>query len=274
MIKVTGPDWPTTRTLRAALAQVPQTGTIHWGASPCDKFEALKRLAAAGIPTPQWRPDCPPQRPGEVWLGRRTTHHSGRDILFPPSRGADRSYRELYASRDFYVLLIPSRREFRVHVWGEHADRMGFKQQTTEIPRDKKLRRIVRSSECGWQLCYNYEQLCTITTSDERKELRRLARASCAALGVVGGAVDILQANDGKFYVLELNTAPALGENTLDHYVRRICEWVDSGSLPVTETPPTSTTTPVPERRRAATVAAPAPQAIVWDDEDQSEVNW
>lgn len=271
MIRVTGPDWPSTRVLRQALAQVPQVGSVAWGASPCDKLEALRRLRVAGVPVPKDRDTVPPTGTSGVWLGRRRTHHSGKDILFPPSRGADRSYRELYAARDFYVRLIPSRREFRVHVWGEHADRMGFKQQTSELPRDKKLQRVVRSSERGWELCYSYEQLCTVSTSEERKELRRLARQVCSVLGVIGGAVDILQAEDGSFWVLELNTAPALGENTLDHYVRRICEHAEARAVP------TAPATPEPPRARAraTTVAAPMPPSgyLVWDDED-SEVSW
>ncbi len=229
MIHITGPNWPSKRTLVAALATVHHTGniTIPWGNSPCDKLEALEKFANAGLNVPDIKIGTAPVNTPELrWIGRSRTHSKGRDILFPPSSIACRSYREAYAHKDFYVRLIPSVHEFRIHVWGERAFRTGFKKPTSLTQRDQRLKRVVRASTRGWELCYSHEELCNVLSKDRRKELRQVARDACRALGVLGGAVDVLLGEDNKFYVLELNTAPALGEHTLTQWVGVLTEWI------------------------------------------------
>jgi D-alanine-D-alanine ligase-like ATP-grasp enzyme len=52
--------------------------------------------------------------------------------------------------------------------------------------------------------------------------MRELARRAVAAVSETYGAVDVLVGTDGKFYVLEVNCAPAMDEYTLASYVRAI----------------------------------------------------
>lgn len=233
MIEVTGPDWLSTRTLREALATAEGAKPVRWGQSPCNKLEALIRWEQAGIMVPlitdnvaMLQQSQRVRRNPQIWWGRKIHHTKGRDIARDP---ASRKWVE----SDFWVRVIPSLHEFRVHVWGGKAFRVGVK-ELTGTPRTR-LQRVeaaqqgdtpIRSARLGWELWYSHKRLTQIIPMKKaRNHLRSLATQAVQVLGAVGGAVDILQGTDEQMYVLELNTAPALGEFTLGEYVKRIVEW-------------------------------------------------
>ena len=223
MIPVHGPDWPGTRALREALAAIPNPNAheIHWGTTPCDKLEALRRWRAAGLYTPIFTTSA---AEAEDWLhwglqvwGRRTRHSQGRDISSNP-----RSHK--WHTSDFYVQIVPSvAYEVRVHVWAGRAFRFGIKQWQGSGPQPTGRNVRIRAAKRGWELCYSQATLDKLLP--ERKPLREAAKAAVAALGVQGGAVDLLLTRSGDIYLLELNTAPSLGDNTLQAYVEHISAW-------------------------------------------------
>lgn len=234
MITVIGPDWPTTRSLRAALAEVPEVGSIHWGQGAGDKLSAFSRLRAGGVYSPLITTSLPEAEDWARWgltvWGRKLRHTQGKDIARFNTLSLKKNFGGTrWRGRDFWVQVLPSIREWRVHVWDGVAFRTGTKQFTLPDRQDGwELLHLngpdnpapVRSDRCGWQLCYSAAALDAVMP--DRKPLRETAKAACVALGIKGGAVDILEGTAGQLTVLEVNTAPALGELTLAAYVEKI----------------------------------------------------
>lgn len=219
-ITVTGPPWPSTQTLRAALASAPEIGTIAWGRSTCNKLEALTRLRAAGLYTPIYTTSLDEARQWRSWgllvWGRMTRHSKGRDIA------TVRGHR--WDTRDFWVQRITDvTHEFRAHAWGGRGFRLGVKRHNgaTHVP-GTRYASSIHADRKGWELCYSQETLNGVASEEVRRSLRQTAVEACAALSVPGGAVDLLLTRRGEIFVLEVNTAPALGEMTLGAYVEAI----------------------------------------------------
>lgn len=228
MIEVIGPEWPSTRALRAALAEVEEGGVVHWGQRTVNKVEELTSFLVAGVPHPKFtslREEAEEWRASglEVW-GRLLNHTQGRDIALLPGRRWN-------ASAYWVQRVQPIHQEYRVHVWGGRGFRIGMKQriENFQLPTGRQaLGEVVRSQRNGWGLTYSMETLDTVSTSTERKEIRAIAARAVEAVGAAGGAVDVLSLVDGSAVVLEVNTAPALGENTLAAYVRVIRQQQDA----------------------------------------------
>lgn len=232
-MKVTGPNWPSTLALRDALAGVDSPKILKWGSAPMNKLDAMNTLRAKGVASPEVTSDLATARrwinAGSTVWGRKLMHKEGRDII--QGQGQPN-----WSKRDFWVKFIPSQYDFRVHVWDGVAFRTGVKGHIDPLNASP-----VRSDRNGWLLNYNPEVYTQAGTKIQRNLIRQAAVNACAALGILGGAVDVLLGEDGNPYVLEVNTAPALGEFTLAAYVEVITKWA----------------TDVPE------VRIPAPAAVI-----------
>lgn len=252
-MRVTGPDWPTTRLLKEALAGITSEKTLQWGHSPCDKLTALTRFRDAGLNTPMvTRSRADATRLG--YWGRRINHSKGTDIAESP-----RSRK--WAGSEFFVAPIPSTHDFRVHVWDGKCFRMGVKRfEGVGVPS------LIRSSKRGWEICYAGDVVSGAATETQRTSLRDAARGACSALGVTGGAVDLLLGRDGRVWVLEVNTAPALGPFTKDAYVGAITKWATGGGKKAPSGIPTPTrtnATPVAAPRRVVTPPPPTAEQLL-----------
>ncbi len=219
--------WPSVRALTAALAETEGDGHINWGYSRYDKLDTLLHLQDAGILVPELTMDrmnaISLARGGkEVW-GRKRNHSKGRDIVTDPGN-------RFWHERDFWVVKVPNvLHEFRVHVWGGKAFRVGVKVHNEDHPSPAGP---IRSSLRGWELKYGAARVLEAAGRPAVLEvLKRTAISSCEALGVSGGALDILMDDQRRFWVLELNTAPSLGEFTLAAWVRRLEEWAGESAL-------------------------------------------
>lgn len=182
-----------------------------------NKLDAMNTLRAKGVASPEVTADLATARRwdaagAQVW-GRKLMHKEGRDIVQAPGQLG-------WHKRDFWVKFIPSSYDFRVHVWDGVAFRTGVKGHL-----DPQNASPVRSDRNGWLLNYNPEVYTQAGTKIQRNLIRQAAVNACAALGILGGAVDVLLGTDGNPYVLEVNTAPALGEFTLAAYVEVIIKW-------------------------------------------------
>lgn len=220
MIQVTGPrkgNWDTLTRLRAALAEVPESGRFQFGVSHCNKLQQLQRMEAADVRCVPFTTDFELvyeavfQTHAEVlagygpqiWLGRKIHHTQGRDILLPD--------RKFWRTRDYWTKYIPSTAEWRIHVFDGNSIARGMKvfhgdqQEPTEF--------VIRSRARDYVMTHNV---------DPPRGVRQLAKAAVQAIGETFGAVDILIGQDGFQYVLEVNTAPAMDNYTLRAYVKAI----------------------------------------------------
>lgn len=254
-MNVIGPDWPSTAALKAALATLPGPD-LRWGAGGADATTQLQAFTKANIPCPEFTTSLDQAkqwvRAGIRTFGRRLHHTQGSDIIGPgykPGRagtantqrlrwittrkgnrvqrlrtlrgtmGRAEKFNSEFTRRDFWVKVIDSVAEYRQHIWDGHAIRVGKKVQS-EKPWRKQP---VRSRSNGWTIDYGWKS----PSEDFTSRIRALAKAAVAAVGYIGGAVDILEGRDGKLYVLEVNSAPSLrDENTLGVYVQAITRWV------------------------------------------------
>lgn len=116
-----------------------------------------------------------------------------------------------------YVLYIPKRQEYRVHV----ANGM-----VVDLQR-KARRRDVADEDINWRI-RNHDNGFIFQRNDlvVPHSVSVQAINACKACGLDFGAVDIVfNEKQDKAYVLEINTAPGLAGSTLEGYVNRFKNW-------------------------------------------------
>jgi len=118
-----------------------------------------------------------------------------------------------------YTRGVPNCGEYRVHVFNgevilyQKKSRRVDEDGEVDIPEDDE--QDVRNLETGW--VYRTGNLTRL------ERIERLAIEAIEALGLDFGAVDIIKDHNGDVYVLEINTAPGLGnEETLAAYAGAI----------------------------------------------------
>jgi hypothetical protein len=155
-----------------------------------------------------WRD--PQEKPATI-LGRRKTHQKGKDILefeltaetLDQQLRADQPQR-----RDFWTLAVSKVSEYRVHAFCGHVECVA-----TKVPNNEQART---------QLIWNQEN-CTFDYDRPAPEVvKRIAVAAVRAYGADFGAVDVLGALDGEYYVLEVNLRPGLNDKMVLYYARQI----------------------------------------------------
>ena len=172
------------------------------------KLESLEILRDRGIPVPDYDTD-PEQlvaRAGYPILGRRFQHARATDVVLCLQR---RDWRR--QPRDYYVAYIPTNREYRLHVAGGEVIRVQGKY--LDVP----------SEYVPW--VRNYASGHRFRAPRRRLHNARLESAIGAveALGLDFGAVDLIVADDGSHYVLEVNTSPSCSPRTGMAYVNAFC---------------------------------------------------
>lgn len=172
------------------------------------KFESLKLMEEAGVRVPSASKDV--EEVGFPCLGRNFFHSKGRDIEVYAGRECLPDY-----AREYYVQLLPNDAEYRVHVaFGKVIAK------TKKVPTEAAdLSVVQRNRQFGW---------AQVTITGETPVLDGLALKAIEAHGLHFGAVDIVR-SAGKYYVLEVNTAPGLEvEGRLRAYTEAVMQWVDA----------------------------------------------
>lgn len=130
----------------------------------------------------------------------KLTGHSGDGIIIV-EKGDDLPEAPLYTK---YIFKI---KEFRVHVVnGQVIDTQQKIRDPEKTPNTWK----VRSHENGFIFARNN------ILNDKIRD--SLAIGACSSLGLDFGAVDIVEDKQGRFFVLEVNTAPGLEGQTIKSY--------------------------------------------------------
>lgn len=175
-----------------------------------DKLNSLRVMDDAGIPVPGYTTDRDEisETFGYPALGRAQSHTRGEDInLIMQWRDA-----YLTSGNDYFVEYIPTDLEYRVHVVDGEVVQVHEKRLRSEADNHP----FVRNSETGWVF---------MEPRDEEPD-HQLAIDALGALGLDFGAVDMIRAEDGQEYVLEVNSAPSLDEANLERYGDALADYV------------------------------------------------
>ena len=221
------------------LTQGPADAHVCWGAggaygahtlnarcSSRNKLDELIALFNAGVQTvPVFRVPHPSDLGSLPYpvLARKLQHHGGFDIRY--CKNALRAKRALAAGRQFFTRYIPSTTEFRV--WVYRRRHLGTYEKVLAHPEMRK-RMIGRNYKNGYAFQLVREESIPRTAVD-------LAVRAVDALGLDFGAVDVLLGRDGKFYVLECNSAPGVqdeGRQVIQSLAAHIARWVKKGYPP------------------------------------------
>ena len=174
----------------------------------CNRFNKMTHLEMfhrAGLNAP--RPQCSDQGEwgvmnnwkdgqGMVALARNISHQKGLDILVCKTR---EELERAMQDRDFWVEWIPTRTEYRVWVFRDKVLAVYEKQ----FKGDGEYKGYMRNHRFGFEfVSRNMEGISGM------RELGKCSVAAVKCLDLDFGAVDVIRGKDGKFYVLEVNTAP------------------------------------------------------------------
>lgn len=231
---------PTAKTLTALLIEnglevghQKADGAVCWGAgvggkntlnSNCSRYDKLQQLEVlnkAGVVVVPFGTVPPPfKSPRYPVLARKLHHHGGKDILI--CRSPKRCRIAAGRGRTFFTQLIPSSTEFRV--WVYRNRHLGTYEKVLKYPAKRK-RMVGRNYRNGYAF-----ELCT--EGKIPRSAVEMAILSVSALGLDFGAVDVLLGRDGKYYVLEVNTAPGVegeGRQVIQSLATRIAKWAEKG---------------------------------------------
>lgn len=174
-----------------------------------NKLESLVSLDNAGIRVPPFGGS--PK--GFPCLGRKEHHTQGNDIVLCMQQNDVKS--ALDNGCLYFTNYIPTKAEYRVHVFNGEIIKISQKVEDEESD-EPNVVPWIRNHGHG-HIFVNPRR--TLSSSDSS-----LAIEAVTNLGLNFGAVDLIVSDDGFPYVLEVNTAPALGDNSLDVYVNKFKE--------------------------------------------------
>lgn len=206
---------------------------INWGISGSDnrptlnakangsKYEQLKKLEAKGVLCPKSVSINQFYREGDLeWpaLARTDRHAGGTDIIVV--RGYQ-GHKELPPGYAYYTELVPSDREFRVWIFRDRH----------LVTYEKIKKREAEQPGFGRNYAqgYGFDRIENELVPDA---LKQIGRDAIRALELDFGAIDILLGTDGRYYVLEVNTAPRIENERRTcglRLVKQIEKWVAAG---------------------------------------------
>jgi hypothetical protein len=127
----------------------------------------------------------------------------------------------LRAGAQFFTPYIRSQAEYRV--WTYRGQHLGTYQKVLAHP--ERYKKVGRNYDNGFAF-----QL--VREAQIPRAAVELASQAVEALALDFGAVDILHGRDGRFYVLEVNTAPGVegeGRQVIQALARKIARWEELG---------------------------------------------
>lgn len=202
-------------------------GTSYDGPKPnlngqCNRFNKrthLKKFVDAGLNAPLPMTDVNKVVRGKTYLARNVSHRKGLDIIecHTPQELANAMHQ-----REFFVEWIPTATEYRAWVINEETLAIYEKQYKGQ----GEYQGVARNRRFGFKF----------VSMDMRKlpgarEIGTLAQKAVEVINLNWGAVDIIKGKDGKFYVLEVNTAPAIDSpdrKSGQQLGRAIAEWANA----------------------------------------------
>jgi len=253
-----------------------------------NKFETLKILENAGVPVSNYVPakdvlgalDNAKSPVNIPLIGRKKYHQGGKGFWACMCKGHIRT--AIGQGAEYFQNYLDIKDEYRIHVFKgkvinmqkktertnmteafkeQHGARIADVAAKNKIKLDQKTTdyilenlgkrlehpdQIIKSNTRGWK----FSQVKTV-----KKELTEAAVNAVKAIGLDFGAVDCCLTDDGKPYIIEVNTGPGLQGTSFGAYVSAFKEEITLINKPAAkkvETAPLSKTKP------AAMVAAVA----------------
>lgn len=209
-------------------------GTVSWGcplngtgptlnarASSVSKLQELHILRTAGVRVPRtWPASAWNQNLPRPILARKAKHKGGKDIRLVKTLEGLRSWA---TKRDFFSEYIPNDREYRVFVY--RSAHLGTYEKVLRHP-ELQHRAVGRNYHNG----YAFE---LVREANIPREAVEAAKASVLAMGMDFGAVDIIHGRDGRYYVLEVNSAPGVEDGrrqVIQALADKIANWARKGN--------------------------------------------
>lgn len=179
-----------------------------------NKLATFKLLSAAGVSVPDWTVDPDEVR---IWLAEgyaavaryKLNGHSGEGIEIIEGHQAWEDHAE---DAPLYTRYIKKKEEYRIHIFQGEAFFVQRKARKLDVPAEN-VNWKVRNLAGGFIFANVGVEVDDVA--------RHEACAAVAALSLDFGAVDVILGTDGKYYVLEVNTACGLEGTTLEKYVEK-----------------------------------------------------
>lgn len=169
-----------------------------------DKVKCFEIFDTLGIPHPQLVTD--PANFDAPFLGRKNKSSQGNGITkFKPKSENWNKYK-----CDFFVEYIEVAQEFRVHV---------FKGQVVcEFNKDfSECKQFIHSKQFGSKLVFGK------LNHPARFDIIDASIKALHGCGLDYGAIDIISDANGKWYILEVNSAPSMAHTIGFLYVEKFC---------------------------------------------------
>lgn len=186
---------------------------LNWQASiqkASDKLKSLMSMREAEIRVPDVYSPESREIPFPV-LGRATQHTGGTDIVLCLQQADIPIAIERGCSH--FTRYIPTRREFRIHVFDDRIIKVSEKVLTDPTLWNPYIRNLSTG--------YTFRQ----PTDRPKPTTRYLAMEAVSLHKLHFGAVDMIEGDDGHPRVLEINCAPGLRtDSSLEAYGTRILE--------------------------------------------------
>lgn len=146
-------------------------------------------------------------------LARTTRHMQGTDIMLCLQQSD--AARALDLGAEYLIKYIPTKQEYRIHVFGQRAIKASVK---TLVDEDMYLQWI-RNFDHGHVFKYPGE-------NNVPRTVRMAAIGAVVASGLDFGAVDIIYSDAEIPYVLEINTGPGLVASGIRKYGENFAQWL------------------------------------------------
>lgn len=116
----------------------------------------------------------------------------------------------------YFLKYIKPIREYRVHMFKGEVIKV-----QTRYPRDPTPHNIKHGSKFGWGL--HIRQHIPISS-----RLKDMCVKSFEAMNLDFGAIDAILGEDRRFYLLEINTAPGLNDDSASKYAKHMVDWLNN----------------------------------------------
>lgn len=230
-IKTQKPGFPTVKRLQQALSNklgylvlrsskdIPKkTAFEYLFKGGLDKVRQFELFAANQVSCPLWttRKEVAKEWPGEICARTLINSSQGKGLVICKAKDLP--------DAPLYTQYVKKKYEFRTQVFAGKPLRTTVKLKKADVERAiTKVRNLSNG--------YIFANVPDSIDDDVVEQVEQLAVAACAALNYKFGAVDIIyNQKQGKAFVLEVNSAPAMEGTTLEVYSNAIVKELENAN--------------------------------------------